>query len=249
MDETMNSTLPRKGKENKSGGKASTENRTARFLLLTVVALSVGFFAGIRYQQSLPARSSPPPAVNHLPPALPVDQPIRPAPARFLPDTTHPDGKEFVVCGPIDLATFSSGRDLIYFDDPRVWFASDHAGNHEDDDHTIHRSLEESLRRLVELAARRHAHIKIHGAYRPIGIHLIRSLHREGRAVDLTSEELSLEDLAKLCWQSGFDWVYYESTVKTGAHVHASVKRATSLSIPLSPATNSFYAATESGDE
>ncbi len=62
-------------------------------------------------------------------------------------------------------------------------------------------------------------------AYRPGGIHNPTSLHKEGRAIDITCKELSLEKLAKLCWAAGFDWVYHEVKAKLGAHVHCSVKR------------------------
>ena len=32
------------------------------------------------------------------------------------------------------------------------------------------------------------------------------------------------EELAKLAWQAGYDWVYYENSRGTGPHVHASVR-------------------------
>lgn len=232
----------------KSRGAGAGEHAAARALLLAAVAVSLGFLGGIRYQQARVTRPLSP-AAPRLPLGLPLDQPVRQAPARFAPDTCLPEGKEYLACGPIDLATFSPGRDLVRFDDARVWFESDHASEHEDDDHTIHRRVEEPLRRLVELAARRRAHIKIHDAYRPVGVHLERSLHREGRALDLTSDEISLEELAKLCWQAGFDWVFFELKVKTGAHVHASVKRAVTAAsaggMPTAAPTNATNEAVE----
>ena len=56
--------------------------------------------------------------------------------------------------------------------------------------------------------------------YRPKPQHLARSLHKEGRAIDVTCKEMSLEELARLCWVAGFDWVFHEPD-----HVHCSVRR------------------------
>jgi hypothetical protein len=36
---------------------------------------------------------------------------------------------------------------------------------------------------------------------------------------------MSLGDLAKLCWQAGFDYVLYEVPANGGRHLHCSVKR------------------------
>ena len=51
------------------------------------------------------------------------------------------------------------------------------------------------------------------------------SLHKEGRAIDVTCDQMPLEELAKLCWISGFDWVYYEARKGKGPHIHCSVRR------------------------
>jgi hypothetical protein len=159
-------------------------------------------------------------AVTHAPPGL------RKLPDRFPPNTTMPDQREGEVSGSIHMPTFSPGRDLVYFDDPRVWWESDHDGESDDEcDHTIHKSMEEPLKRVIEAVSARGAKLKVQDTYRPTGIHNPRSLHREGRAIDLTCEGLSLEELAKLCWQAGFDWVFYEKPRGGGDHIHASARR------------------------
>lgn len=152
-------------------------------------------------------------------------QPVRPLPATFRPDTHLPTGREAEVSGSVDLTSFSPGRSLTYIDDDRVWWESDNDKTDTEDDHTIHRSLEAPLRRLIESVCARGGVLKVQDTYRPEGIHNTRSLHKEGRAIDLTCEEMPLGELAKLCWAAGFDWVYYEASSRGGAHVHCSVRR------------------------
>lgn len=162
-------------------------------------------------------------------PAPDLFNPVRAAPASFPPNSNMPTGKEANTSGAIDLESFDPEKDLIRFDDPRVWFESDHDTDDTEDDHLIHRAVEIPLKRLVNLIEKRGGKLKMQEAYREASdkrrIHLETSLHREGRALDLTSEILSLGDLAKLCWQAGFDFVLYETPSKGGQHVHCSVKR------------------------
>lgn len=155
----------------------------------------------------------------------PLTAPVRAMPDRFPSGTHRPDTPEGETSGSIDLATFSPGRDLMFIDDTRVWWESDNDTGDMEDDHTIHRSMEGPLRRLIELMALRGAVLKVQDTYRPTGIHNQRSLHKEGRAIDVTSDDISLEELAKLCWAAGFDWVYHEANGRYGTHVHCSVKR------------------------
>ena len=135
-----------------------------------------------------------------------------------------PADKESKASGPINLGQFFPEYDLTRIDDERVWWESDHDVHDTEDDHIIHRSMEEPLKRLIEIIEEAGGKLKIQDTYRPSGIHAKHSLHKEGRAIDLTVEKLSLEKLAKLCWAAGFDWVYYEVPKKSGVHVHASVK-------------------------
>ena len=148
---------------------------------------------------------------------------LRKKPKKFPPNTYLPKKKESQASGAIDLTTFSPGKSLIYFDDKRVWWESDHDKNDIEDDHTIYVTMKAPLRRLIDLVTKENATLKVQDTYRPTGIHNSRSLHKEGRAIDLTCSGISLEELAKLCWMAGFNWVYYER--KGGAHIHCSVKR------------------------
>lgn len=151
----------------------------------------------------------------------------RELPATFPVNTYLPALREIEASGGIDLTTFSPGRDLAYFADTRVWWESDNDGTTDDEcDHTMHHALVEPLKRVVEQVTAQGALLEVQDCYRSSGIHNPKSLHREGRAIDLTCEGLPMEMLAKFCWQAGFDWVYHEGSKRNnGAHVHASVRR------------------------
>ena len=155
-----------------------------------------------------------------------VVMPLRQPPATFPAGTYLPRQKESEVSGPINLGDFSAGRDLTYVDDDRAWWESDNDSNDTECDHTVHRSMRRPLERVIQLVAERGGRLKIQDSYRPTQVHNLRSLHKEGRAIDLTCDELPLEEVAKLCWRAGFDWVYNEKgTRSNGPHVHASVAR------------------------
>ena len=153
-----------------------------------------------------------------------LTKPVRPEPARFRAGTHLPRWSEKLVVGPLRVKSLIPKADLVRVDDSRVWWDSDQDKNDNEDDHLMHRRMEEPLRRLIELVDQRGGVLEVHDAYRLEGVHAKLSFHKEGRALDLTCDQLGLEKLAKLAWAAGFDWVYYEAPKKGGAHVHASVK-------------------------
>lgn len=152
-------------------------------------------------------------------------QPVRDEPRRFKANTHLPTIDEGAASGSLDLATFAPHVDLIHIHDPRVWWESDHDKDDTEDDHIMHHAMEVPFRRLIELVTAAGGLLEVHDAYRDEGVHAKKSLHKAGRALDLTCEDLGLEKLAKLCWAAGFDWVYHEAPAKGGAHIHVSVRR------------------------
>lgn len=165
--------------------------------------------------------------------------PVRPFPKSFPRRSHLPDIRECEASGAISNSSFSAGRDLVYIVDDRVWWESDNDGETDDEcDHTMHYAMELPFRRLVEMCVASNATLRVQEAYRATGIHASRSLHKEGRALDLTCPTLdpnnpsdrlssiaSLEMLAKMAWAAGFDWVYNEWPKGGGPHIHASVRR------------------------
>ncbi len=213
------------------------------FILLVIVVSGSCSCRHEEGKEQLPQEETAPPEPEK--PAPPVYQ-VRPFPDKFPRRACMPDIKESEASGAISNSTFSPGRDLVYIDDSRVWWESDFDGETDDeDDHSMHRAMEPAFRRLVELVAMSNATLRVQEAYRPATIHSAQSLHKEGRALDLTCPDLdpsvpqtsprdgkqvlpsplSLEILAKLCWAAGFDWVYYEVPKNSGAHLHVSVRR------------------------
>ena len=151
--------------------------------------------------------------------------PVRALPATFPRRSYLPKKRESAASGSIDPTTFSAGRDLVYVSDDRAWWESDHDTGDTEDDHSMHRRMELPLRRLIEMVSARDGILEVQDAYRASGIHSARSLHREGRGIDLTCDEMPMGELAKLCWAAGFDWVYYEAPKGGGDHIHCSVSR------------------------
>ena len=166
---------------------------------------------------------------------------VREKPETFPRNTWLPKLPEGEASGSNNPKLFSPGRDLVYFDDPRAWWKSDNRATtdtSEDCAHSMHKSMVEPLTRLINLVEGTPWILKIQGCYETGGPHSSRSLHKQGRAVDLTfgdpanpSERLSqkdmlvaYEELAKLAYQAGFDWVFHEFGTGTGPHIHASVK-------------------------
>ncbi len=164
-------------------------------------------------------------------------KPVREAPERFKRDSYFPAKRESEASGAIIDSDFSAGRDLVYVDDARVWWESDNDGDTDDEcDHSMHVVIEIPFRRLVNLVEATGWQLRVQEAYRATGTHSRKSLHKQGRALDLTVDNFgevkltpfekiaAYEKLAKLAWQAGFDWVYYENSAGGGPHIHASVK-------------------------
>ncbi len=195
---------------------------------LAAIAASIGAAVDPRRPTSVqPAATEPPTEPLPTPQPQPPDlSPVREEPTRFRRNTYMPKRREGDVSGSVDPETFSPGRDLIYIDDSRVWWESDNdkASGDDECDHSMHMALEFPFRRLIELVSAREGVLEVHDAFRAARVHGSRSLHKEGRALDLTCDQLGLEALAKLCWAAGFDWVYYECG-KGGDHIHVSVRR------------------------
>ena len=170
----------------------------------------------------------PPPVLGpQYPPAPePIDYtvPVREIPAQFRPNTRMPRRSEGRASLSIEQVRFDPAMDLVTVHDERVWWESDHDRGDTEDDHLMHWAVEVPFRRVVELVCAEGGTLEVHDAYRPEGVHAPRSLHRQGRALDLTCDELGLERLARLCWAAGFDWVYYEAPRGGGHHVHVSVR-------------------------
>jgi hypothetical protein len=173
--------------------------------------------------------------IEELPAPTRIDQPVRELLSKFPRRTRRPSFKEGTASVSIDEVSFDADRDLVLVFDDRVWWESDHderSGDTEDD-HLVHYALEESLRRVIELVVREGGTLEVHDAYRATGVHSPKSLHKQGRAVDLTCDELGLERLSILAWAAGFDWVYYEAPRRGGHHVHASVRPDRDRYIPI----------------
>ena len=163
--------------------------------------------------------------------------PVRPAPEKVKRDSYFPAIRESEASGAIVNSEFSAGRDLVFVDDDRVWWESDNDGETDDEcDHSMHVAMEIPFRRLANLVVAAGWQLRVQEAYRATGTHASKSLHKHGRALDLTVDTLgdvklthfekiaAYEALAKMAWQAGFDWVYYENSAGGGPHIHASVK-------------------------
>lgn len=187
-------------------------------LLILIGMLTYISRASVRYSYTPPSREAVDQSAAHLLTA------VRSEPDVFKPNQRMPHRSEIRSSGAIHLKTFFPEYDLVHVDDPRVWWESDNDKNDVEDDHLVHYAMELPLKRLIELVAREGGQLKVQDSYRDEGIHYPKSLHKEGRAIDLTCENMTLEKLAKLCWAADFDWVFYEAPKTGGHHIHASVR-------------------------
>ena len=200
-------------------------DRLALFAGLSSLALSLIITFILASRTRLPeVEPVPVPKVRRVTYANTVFKPVREIPKRFRANDRKPTQREKDASGVLGDAPFSPEFDLVRMEDKRVWWESDHDTNDTEDDHLFHRAMEEPFRRLVYLVTEKGATLKVQDVYRAEGVHHKNSLHKEGRGIDLTAKDMSLSQLAKLTWASGFDWVFYESPKGGGAHIHASVR-------------------------
>ena len=208
--------------------KSSSRDNTLYWgsLLAVIAFFAIGFWLASRAPASISEPVLPEPQIPR-PRALSLEsllKPVREEPSRFLARTHLPRKREDATSGLPNAKRFNAQTDLVRINDIRVWWESDSDTNDTEDDHLMHLAMAEPMLRLIELVVKAGGTLEVHDAYRAEGIHKTLSLHREGRAIDLTCDELGLEKLAKLAWAAGFDWVYYEAPKRGGAHVHASMK-------------------------
>ncbi|NKB24293.1 MAG: hypothetical protein GKR87_07960 [Kiritimatiellae bacterium] len=211
-------------------GRGSAEHRVFRFGILIAVVILCIVLLNLLFIQPQFIR----PLIKTSPVTPPIDytQPVRDEPSRFPPKTHRPNIREGKASVSIKDYAFDPKQHLTQIYDDRVWWESEHDKNDTEDDHVIHRAMEEPMKRLIELVDLAGGQLKVQDAYRDKGIHSRASLHKQGRALDITAKNMSLEKLAKLSWAAGFDWVYYESPKKGGAHVHASVRPIITSTVP-----------------
>ena len=218
-----------------SCGSSTSEKRIDRLPALSFLVACCLVGAGLMITSRAPRRRYMPSPTNEVRPKEPVPgvlttskmdyvNPVRTIPDRFPARTRMPATREGAASLSIGHVSFDPDRDLVAVRDDRVWWESEHDVGDTEDDHIVHFAMEEPLRRLIELVTREGGTLEVQDTYRKTGIHATTSLHKQGRAVDLTCDELGLERLAALTWAAGFDWVYYEAPKKGGHHVHASIR-------------------------
>lgn len=154
--------------------------------------------------------------------------PVRDQPNSFRSGTAMPTGGEGKNSVSIRYVEFHPERDLIEIYDDRIWWESDNddATNDTENDHLFHAAMEKPMCRLVEMVDSLGGTLKVQDSYRASGVHAAKSLHKQGRAVDVTwmdrnGDNLPLSQLARMCWAAGFNWVYFENKPP---HIHASVR-------------------------
>lgn len=187
-----------------------------------------------------PVAPPPPPPVAVEPePVVPLQpvgwngslDPVRELPRPFRNGQRMPVPKEGNASMLMDDVDFDPKTDLIFMDDPDVWWESDNVKNGEENDHLFHYAMEGPMRRLIHMVKERGAMLRVTEAYSLENFHHAKSLHKQGRAVDITwmqrepylkdktKRTLPLGELGRLAWAAGFTWVYFEKD-----HIHASIR-------------------------
>lgn len=186
---------------------------------VSLVGLTIYFTHPLPIEEGTGFWMEPPPK----PRVVDYTKPARDVPPPFKAGQKRPARREGTVSHSIRNVPFNPETDLIRIEDDRVWWESEHDSGDTEDDHIFHYAMLDPMKRIIELVSARGATLKVQDAYRDAGIHASQSLHKQGRAVDLTADGMDLGQLSSLAWAAGFDWVYFEAPKKGGWHVHASV--------------------------
>jgi hypothetical protein len=139
---------------------------------------------------------------------------------RYLPN--QPEAERVgAISGAVDRGTVPFHR-LVRCDARNIVFKDEEGTGA---DRLMTPRLEARLQRLASLVSREWpgVQLRVTEAWDENREHGERSVHYEGRAVDLTTSDLDntrLARLAGLALSAGFEWVAHEPT-----HVHASVSR------------------------
>jgi len=205
--------------------RKTSPERLALFAGLSSVAASLIVVFMLASKDRIPhVEPVPVPDVKRITYADVVFEAVRDIPSRFRANERMPTRSEKSSSGMLTDTVFRPEFDLVRIEECHRVHPLHHDKNDTEDDHLFHRVMEEPFRRLVQLVHEQGATLKVQDVYRAEGVHHSKSLHKQGRAIDITAKDMSLSELAKLTWASGFDWVFFESPKRGGAHIHASMR-------------------------